>query len=316
MKNKIKIVILVAMIFLLAGCSGNENGNDNKINIVCTTFPQYDWVREIIGESEEFQLTLLVDKGTDFHSYQPTVEDITKISSSDVFIYVGGESDEWVDDVISQAVNKDIIAINMMDVIKSDLKEEDHDHEHGDLNPQAVEYDEHIWLSLKNAVNITEYIKDKLVSLDPDNSKNYKENADYYIKKLKELDIEYKEIVETSSKNTLVFGDRFPFKYMAEDYGLNYYAAFSGCSAESEASFEKIVELAEKIDEYGLTKVMIIETSDGDLAETIIENTENKDQEILKINSIQSVTAADISNGENYYSDMKENLQVLKKALE
>lgn len=301
---------------------GTEKAED-KISIVCTTFPQYDWVREVIGDQkDQFDLTLLLDDGVDLHSYQPTAEDIAKISSSDIFIYVGGESDGWVEDALEEATNPDLKAINMMEVLGDTVKEEEivegmqaEEEEEAEEGEEEPEYDEHVWLSLKNAKVLVENISDTIQAVDTKNAQSYKENALAYLEKLKQLDSQYEETVQNANVKTVVFGDRFPFRYLVDDYKLNYYAAFVGCSAETEASFETITFLAKKVDELGLNTILTIENSNHEIAETIKQNTEKKNQNILSMNSLQSVTNADLDGGFTYLKAMQDNLEVLKQAL-
>lgn len=328
-KNLIIILVLCLCMSTMFGCSkttGNNSSKDNsngKLNIVCTTFPQYDWVREILGKQmENVELTLLLDDGVDLHSYQPSAEDIAKIATCDVFIYVGGESDGWVVDALKEATNKDMQVINMMEVIGDSAKEEEvvegmqaEEEEHVDGAEEETEYDEHVWLSLKNAEVICNSISTSLSAIDADNSETYKNNLKTYTEKLSALDADYKKTVDSAVRSTVVFGDRFPFRYMVDDYGLDYYAAFVGCSAESEASFETIVFLAEKIDELELPAICVIESADQSIAQTIINNTENKNQKILVMDSMQSVTSEDVVKGTDYLSIMKSNLEVLEEAL-
>lgn len=335
-KNRILafVLALVLGIGLLSGCGKNESGNgkteekttDNtdKISVVCTTFPQYDWVREIIGEEEEkFELTLLLDNGVDLHNYQPTAEDIAKIGSADVFIYVGGESDQWVDDALKEATNKDMKVINLLEVMGDKVKEEEivegmqAEEEEGEEEgeEEETEYDEHVWLSLKNACILVPAISDALQSVDSEDAEKLAENGDAYVQKLSELDKEYEQMVQSATHKTVIFGDRFPFRYLVDDYNLDYYAAFVGCSAETEASFDTITFLAGKVDELQVPAILVIENSDQKIAETIKENTTGKDQDILVMNSLQSVTNDDISDGFNYLKAMQENLDVLKQAL-
>lgn len=508
--RKIKIIsvliILMIAMEILTGCSNknstgirsnreNINNNDKKISVVSTIFPQYDWVRQIIGEnSDNYELTLLLDNGVDLHNYQPSTDDIIKIATCDMFIYVGGESDNWVEDILKNATNEDMVVINLLDVLGDSVKEEEikegmqHDHIHthtsenfedtevqdrslsdwtgewqsvypylldgtldevmeskasegdktaseyheyykigyetdvdkieindssitfyknsvastatyeykgfeiltydsgtkgvryqfeavGDTNgaPRYVQFsdhaispgksehfhiyfgdegfdtllkemdnwptyyeeglsgsqiaedmmahehehesDEHVWLSLKKAQTITNYIAEKLEELDAKNAAIYEKNVNAYHLELESLDKKYQEVVENATCKTLLFGDRFPFRYLVDDYGLDYYAAFSGCSAETEASFETIVFLANKVDELDLNNIMVIETSDQSIAKTIAQNTKRKNQSILTMDSMQSVTSSDIISGVSYLSIMESNLDVLKEAL-
>ena len=329
-----KIIIAVLCMLLtagaLAGCGEKNKSEKNAdLSIVATIFPGYDWVREIMGdEAENADITMLMDNGTDLHSYQPTADDISKISKCDLFIYAGGESDEWVKDALKQAENKDMKVINMIEMLGDSVKteevvegmESEHDHDHdedGDHHDsdQEVEYDEHTWLSLKNAEMICEAIENDLSSLDPENKDIYKKNSEEYISKLSELDSKYQKTVDDAARKTVLFGDRFPFRYLTDDYGMDYYAAFVGCSAETEASFKTVKFLAEKVDELDLPCVMTIEGSDHKIAETIIRNTADKDQKVLTMESMQAVTASDLKDGKTYLSVMEKNLEALKEAL-
>ena len=474
----------------------NDNNSD-QIKVVTTIFPEYDWVKEIAGdEASNMDLTMLLDNGVDLHSYQPTADDILKISDCDLFVYVGGESDEWVEDALKEAVNKDMQVINLLDVLKDSIKteeampgmqaEEGHNHgyshfddsdvedrtlsdwdgdwqsvypylqdgvldevmekkaesgektaeeykeyyengyktdvsqitidaenntmcfvkngvaskatyeykgyqiydyesgsrgvryffeatggdadapkyvqfsDHGIapgkaehfhiyagndgfdalseemenwptyypadmsgteiaedmLEHEEKEYDEHVWLSLKNAQTLCKAIAEALETADPNHKDTYAANVDAYLEKLSSLDGQYQDAVANASQKTLLFGDRFPFRYMVDDYGLKYYAAFAGCSAESEASFETISFLAKKVDELGLKNIMTIENSDQKIAKTIRDNTKDKNQEILSLDSMQSTTSEDVKNGTTYLSVMESNLDVLKKAMQ
>lgn len=303
--------------------SENDNNKTEKVKIVTTIFPEYDWVRQIAGDKvSDMDITMLLDNGVDMHSYQPTADDIMKISDCDLFIYVGGESDEWVNDALKEAVNKDMQVIDLLDVLGEQVKIEelvegmqDAEHEEEEEHEEK-EYDEHVWLSLKNAETLCDAIAEALGNADPGNKAVYNTNKAAYIDQLVSLDNQYREVVDQASMKTLLFGDRFPFRYMVDDYGLSYYAAFVGCSAESEASFETISFLAKKIDELGLKYVMTIEKSDQKIAKTIIENTQNKDQSILTLDSMQSTTSADVANGMTYLSIMEGNLNILKEALQ
>ncbi|ODR33011.1 metal ABC transporter substrate-binding protein [Eisenbergiella tayi] len=303
---------------------------EKHLNIVTTIFPEYDWVREILGDNaENADLTMLLDNGVDLHSYQPTAQDILKISTCDLFIYVGGESDGWVSDALQEAANKDMKVIDLLDVLDDAVKEEEivegmeAGEEHGDgedeeheEEEEGPEYDEHVWLSLRNAKVLCEAITNALTEIDPDHAADYRSNLTSYSEKLDALDDAYQSAVDSASRKTLLFGDRFPFRYLVDDYGLSYYAAFAGCSAETEASFRTITFLADKADELNLTSVLTIESSDQKIAQTIIQNTKDKNQNILTLNSMQSVTSNDVAAGTGYLSIMESNLDVLKEALQ
>ncbi|MBQ9392659.1 MAG: zinc ABC transporter substrate-binding protein [Oscillospiraceae bacterium] len=305
---------------LLAGCgAAPADQTDEKLKVVTTIFPAYDWARAVIGEeAEHVELTMLLDQGVDLHSYQPTVDDIVKVSSCDVFVYVGGASDDWTDDALSAAANKRMVTVNLLETLGEAVKEEeimegmeeedDHDHE-------ETEYDEHVWLSLKNAQVLCRALAETMAGADPDRAEAYRANAAAYCQKLAELDEAYAAAAESAGTKTVLFGDRFPFRYLTEDYGLTYYAAFAGCSAETEASFETIVFLAGKVDELGLHCILQTESANGSIAETIRQNTASADQEILTMDSLQSATMKDVEAGVTYLSVMEKNLRVLESAL-
>ncbi|MGI5898516.1 MAG: metal ABC transporter solute-binding protein, Zn/Mn family [Christensenellales bacterium] len=478
---------------------GTGGGSNDEINIIATTFPQYDWLRRIIGNNNEnIKLTLLTKSGVDMHSFQPTVDDIAAISVSDMFVYVGGASDAWVEKALENAANKDIVSISMVEVLGDAVKEEeiiegmehDHSHGHGEIHPEDVqdrplsdwqgewqsveialesgfmdeyiahqsgsgqditaakegyaqrwksdyaylsidggsvsfggvplpysyigylivqgdhgssvwygfeaqgggapkyiafsdheiesphdhdgdhdhdhaphfhlrygdesfealtrienwsptffekeafgedmasamedhghshdhdhELDEHVWLSLKNAQTICNYMAEALAGLDADNSDVYLKNSADYIAELAALDDEYQNAVSSASVKTLLFGDRFPFRYLMDDYGIDYFAAFPGCSAETEASFDTIAFLAGKTDELNLNCVLAIDGSDQSIARTIVQSSSAKDQSILVMDSMQSMSASTIDSGATYLSIMQGNLEVLKQAL-
>ncbi len=505
MKKIITLVLALAMaVSLFTGCGKKNNAetgesDSNKLSVVTTIFPEYDWVREILGgKAESTDLTMLLDNGVDLHSYQPTADDIIKISDCDLFIYVGGESDEWVKNVLKNTVNKKMKVINLLEMLGDSVKteeivegmqEDDHDHGHshdeqltendiedrtlsdfagawkslhpyllnGDLDkfcehraeedednsttkdtylekykaswqcdaekisingdtitftyadgktvsaeytyagyqpkrndegkirsvryqfettsadaPKYVQFndhgdepgeaehfhiyfgndgfdalmsgktnpffvkdalsaedildelmghdhgeekDEHVWLSPKNAQTLCVTLADALCAIDPDNKNTYIANAAAYRDKLAALDADYKAAVDGAAHKTVLFGDRFPFRYLVDDYGLRYYAAFAGCSAETEASFETVSFLAKKVDELGLPCVLTIEGAQHRIAETIVQNTAGKNQKVLTMDSMQSTTSKDVANGATYLSVMEKNLSVLKQAL-
>lgn len=296
----------------LTGCESNTAGSSDKLSIVCTVFPEYDWTKQVLGSHlDDTELTILLDSGADLHNYQPTAEDIVTISNCDLFVYVGGESDEWVEDALKDATNKNMKTINLMETLGESAKEEE-EHEDGEEEP---EYDEHVWLSLRNAATFCTAIADELSAIDAENADDYKANADGYITKLDELDKQFTELTSNSSVKTLIFGDRFPFRYLADDYGLDYYAAFAGCSAETEASFETIAFLAQKADELNADTIFTIDGSDGKIAQSIIDNTTSKNQKIQSLDSMQAVTAKKISEGADYLEIMKSNYDVLEEVL-
>ncbi|MCR4839799.1 MAG: metal ABC transporter substrate-binding protein [Eubacterium sp.] len=342
-----------------AGATGTTTGaasaGAGKLQVVTTIFPEYDWIRQILGENPEgVELTLLLDNGADLHSYQPTAEDIARISTCDLFVYVGGESDEWVDDALKEATNKNMVVVDLLDVLGDTAKQEevvegmqedhDHDHDHGDADHEdadadhdhdhedadhedvdhdddhhrdsrEIEYDEHVWLSLRNAKLYVNTLSEKLAALDPAHADTYRKNAETYAGKLEQLDGQYSELFKNAGTKTLLFGDRFPFRYMIEDYGLSYYAAFIGCSAETEASFETITFLAGKVDELQLKNIFVLEGSNHKIAETVKNSTKSRDQEIVELNSMQSITIKDVESGITYLDLMQKNYEALSGAL-
>ena len=318
MIKKITALMLVLIIAVTGLCSCGDTGEEAEgIQIVCTVFPYYDWVRNLTKGAENVNLTLLLDSGTDLHSYQPAAADIVKISSADLFIYTDGTSDKWVSDVLKTASNNSSVVLPMMTNLPEEslfcveaIGEEEHHHDEEEHNHAA---DEHVWLSLKNAMTLSEAIKNVLCDLDPDNAGIYTANFTEYYSELENLHKAYAVTFSECQKDTVVFADRFPFIYLVNDYGLSYRAAFAGCSAESEASFETVKRLAGEIDSLGLSAILITETSDGSVANTVKDSTKNKNQEILVLNALQSVTKADLDC--SYTEVMTENLAILKKAL-
>lgn len=293
-------------------------------------FPVYDWVNQVIGDkASEFEVSYLLDSGVDLHNFQPSAADIVKIKDCDMFIYVGGESDAWVDDVFNNVVDKDIIKINLLEVLGDKVKVEEtkegmqheHEEEHEEENEEEheeeheKEFDEHVWLSLKNAKYLCGIIKDNIVKLDSNNKATYEANLNNYNSLLDALDKKYEEVAKNASTKVLLFGDRFPFRYLVDDYGIDYYAAFSGCSAETEASFETIAFLTNKVDELGLKHVLKIEGPNDKIAKTIISNSKSKDQDVIEMDSMQSTSKGDVNKGATYLGVMENNLLSFEKAL-
>ncbi len=338
--KKIMVACLLATTMLLTACNTGVAKKNDKIKIVCTLFPQYDWVSEIVGVNDNVEIILLNENGGDLHSYQPTADDIITISSCDMFIYGGGISDKWVEDTLKQATNENMVVINMMDVIGDNAKKEEivegmeaHDHEDEDYEhseePEAEEhtdsdhdhyydptgYDEHIWLSISNAKLVCDEIYTVLCKLDDANKDTYENNLNSYKAKLDDLDGRYKVMVESASLDTILVADRFPFRYLTSEYGINYYAAFVGCSSETEASFETVTFLSKKVDELGLNYIVVVDGSTQDVARTVLESTKTKNQTIIVLDSMQAVGMNRINNGETYLTIMENNLTVLEEVL-
>lgn len=335
------ILAVCLLISGLTGCGRTGAGtdqaaeSDDKLKIVCTIFPQYDWAKEILGErAGQTDLVLLMKNGTDMHSYQPTVWDMAALSDADLLIYVGGESDFWVDAALENAKNPDLKALSLMEILEDQAlaeehlegmqEEREHDHSHEESEEHAehedqeyeTEYDEHVWLSPKNAVRFCQAITEAICRMDEENRTLYEQNEAAYEERLLSLDRAYRETVEQAGRPVLLFGDRFPFLYLAKEYGLTCYAAFAGCSAETEASFHTITFLADKASELSLPAVLAIDGSDQRIARTIAANTRSDHEpSVLVLDSMQSVSEEDMKNGETYLSIMEKNLEVLKAAL-
>ncbi len=301
MKKIVSIILAAALaLSVFAGCSGKSDKDKSKLKILTTIAPQYDWLKNLTDGAKDVELNMLLDTGADLHSFQPSTDDIYQISSCDVFVYTGGNSDKWVDNALKN--NEKVLAINLMELLGDKAKEEETvegmQAEEEEEEEGGKEYDEHIWLSLKNADYICEKITEKLSEKDSKNKDVYEKNQKSYSEKLKKLDGEYENSVRNAQNNTLIFADRFPFRYMTDDYKLKYYAAFVGCSAETEASFKTVKFLADKLTELKLPALMTIDGSDQKIAKTM-----------------QSMKHDDIEKGNDYIKVMKDNLEVLKKAL-
>ena len=310
MKRILTALLAAALLLsLLTGCGAAPARESDRLQIVATIFPLYDWTKNLLGDrADEVELTLLLDDGVDLHSFQPSVADMISVSSCDLLIYVGGESDAWIADAIAERVNPDMIALNLMDALGDRALEEELVE---GMEGEAEETpDEHIWLSLRNAELLCAAIRDALIELDAGHSRSYEAAYAVYDAKLRELDAAYTAAIDASEQHTLIVADRFPFRYLVEDYDLDYYAAFSGCEAETEASFATVIFLAEKADELGVKQICVIETSDGKLARAVIENTNSRDLGVLTLHSMQGAVGAG-----DYLSIMEQNLNVLKEAL-
>ena len=313
-----KLSLLLAAVLLLSTLSGCGSApvqkEDGKLKVVATIWPVYDWARNLTAGSDSVSLTLLLDSGVDMHSFQPTAADIIKISDCDVLLYVGGESDEWIGDAIKEAVNRELVAVNLMEVLTPRLKAEEtvEGMQHSEEHSGAPERDEHIWLSLENARLCCAAIAQTLADKDPAHAALYAENEAKYAEALAALDGAYRDAVNSTARDTLLFADRFPFRYLTEDYGLHYYAAFAGCEAETEASFETLAFLADKTKELALPGVLVIDGSDQKLARAVVQSAGVPGCEIYRLDSMQSTRPTD---GKAFISIMEENLAVLKTVL-
>ncbi len=304
-------VMLITVCFCSCSSTENTDKKSGKLSIVTTIFPPYDFARQVAGDKAE--LTMLLKPGTESHNYDPTPQDIIKIQNADMFIYVGGESDKWVEDMLASASKKPKKIIVMMDCVDK-LEEEivegmqAEEEEHGD----EVEYDEHVWTSPKNAIKISKKICEELKALDKDNEEFYEKNTNEYSKQLSSLSNDFDNITKNGKRNTMIFGDRFPFKYFADEYHLKYYAAFPGCSSETEPSAATVAFLIDKVKEEKIPVVFTIEFSSGKIADTICESTGAKK---LMMHSCHNITQEQFESGITYIELMRNNETVLKEAL-
>jgi zinc transport system substrate-binding protein len=343
----IAIIFALFMMFVACGVDSEKKAPANKkISVVAAIYPQYDWLKNVLGErADSVDLKLLIKNGTDLHSYKPSAQDIASIAGADLVVYVGGESDEWIEKALAATPKAGRVEVNLMKALGDRVKEEEvvegmqaeeHHHEHGEEaeehdhehhehaekhedehhHHEEVENDEHIWLSLKNAVRLVSAIAQSLSKVDTANSSFYTANAAVYNGKLWAQDKEFASAISGAENKTILFGDRFPFRYLVDDYGIKYYAAFVGCSAESEASFETVAFLANKMDSLALPAIFTIDGSDGKIARAILEaSKKSKETPVLVLNSMQSVTDEQVKAGAGYLSMMRDNLEVLKKAI-
>lgn len=328
MIKKLNIIILIIFIlFIFVGCNkNNENSIDkenNKLNIVTTIFPTYDFVREIGGENVD--VNLLLKPGQESHSYEPTPKDIINIQNSDLFIYVGGENDVWVDEILESMGDKKPETLKLLDItntleeeivegMEDSHSEDEHSHDEDEHSHSEDEHtiDEHVWTSPKNSILIVEEINKRLSQKDEVNAELYNLNAEKYIESLENLDNQFRNVVDNAKRNVLLFGDRFPFRYLVEEYGIEYYAAFSGCSTETEASPKTIAFLINKVQEEEIPVVFTIEFSNGKIADTIVEATNTKK---MLLNSGHNLTKEQLESGVTYLSLMEENVEILREAL-
>lgn len=322
-------MLVLAAALALVACSAESNEKapaQKKVSIVATIYPQYDWLKNILGDRlDAMNLKLLIKNGTDLHSYKPSAQDIAAIASADMVVYVGGESDEWIEKALSATPKAGRVQVNLMEALGDRVKEEEivegmqaedeHEHEHHE-HAEEAENDEHVWLSLKNAEILVKTLADAIAKVDSVHATEYHMNAALYVAKICALDAQYRAATDGVAFKTILFGDRFPFRYLVDDYGIKYFAAFVGCSAESEASFETVAFLAGKMDSLALPAIFTIDGSNGKIARAILDaSKKSKETPVLTLNSMQSVTDAQMQSGVDYLSIMRENLEVLKKAI-
>ncbi len=309
-----RLMALLAALIMLCGCSAGKGESSEKLSeklsVVTTIFPAYDFARQVFGDTAE--VTMLLKPGTESHTYDPTARDIMKINDCDLFIFNGGESDSWVEGILEAADG--VRTLRMMDVVEAleeehieGMEEETHEHEKTD----GAEYDEHIWTSPKNAVKIVESIKSAAVEIAPENKELYSDATDKYIGEINELDSDFKQLLDGESRY-FVFGDRFPLLYFFREYGLNYCAAFPGCGSETEPSARTIGFLLNKLDGDAVRTVFYIELSNHKLADTLAAE---KGIGAEEFHTCHNITAEDFAAGETYVSLMRRNYKMLKEVL-
>ena len=318
MKRMLSILLAVLLLLPAAGCgAAPQQSDDETITIVTTIFPEYDWLRQLTAGSEGVTVKLLIDTGVDLHSYQPSVSDIVDIATCDVFIYSGGASDSWVKDALETANNPNMTVIDLTEVLEGYrplCETEVHAHDHGEADHDHTA-DEHIWLSLVNAQYLCAHLGAWLQVADPHNAALYAANTEAYLTALSAADEAYRTAVEEATHDCLIFADRFPFAYLAEDYGLHVHAAFEGCSADSEVSFVTVAELAADLAEEDLPGVVVIDDSDHRLAETVLVAAGDASRTVFRLQSMQAVGRVALGRGVTYLQIMDENLAVLRQAL-
>ncbi|MBR4672225.1 MAG: zinc ABC transporter substrate-binding protein [Bacilli bacterium] len=312
MKKYLSLLIILLILFFVVGC-GNRKSN-SKYTIMTSNFPCYDFARAIVKDTKDVDVKMLLKPGSEMHDFEPTPQDIINIQNSDIFIYVGGESDEWINDVLSDidtSKTKIIKIMDYVDLIDEDdlevLEDEEEESEEGE-----EEYDEHIWTSPVNVMKIISKLKEEIINMDKENSSKYEANAENYIKQLEEIDTELKNIVASSKRKEIVVGDRFPFIYFTKEYGISYTAAFKGCSDQSEASAKTISYLIDKVKKDNIPVILKIELSNGNIANTIREETGAK---VLQFSSAHNISQVDFDKGVTYVDIMKGNIEVIKEAL-
>lgn len=314
MKKVIKLIMIAIMCFgvvSLTGCSNREE--DNKLTIISTSFPGYDFSRAVVKDVSDAEVKMLLKPGADMHDFEPTPQDIKNIKNSDIFIYAGGDSDEWIEDVLDDIDTKKTKVIKLMDLVNvveeeavEGMEEEDEEEE------EEAEYDEHVWTSPINAITITNKLKDEIIKIDEDNKSLYEENAKCYVDELTNIDKEIREVVDNASRKEIIFGDRFPLRYFVDEYGLSYYAAFPGCSEQTEASAKTVSFLIDKVKDDNIPVVFHIELSNGKIAKTIADETGTK---VLEFGTAHNISQKDFDAGVTYADIMKDNIKVLKEAL-
>lgn len=324
---KLKKTLLIILLLTIIGAVaivmliGNKEikKDKNKIKVVVTNFATYDFVRQIAGENIELQF--LLEPGVEAHSYDPTAKDLVEIQEADLFIYIGGEVEQWAErilDTLNTNTTKTICLLNMVELLEEQEVNGTEKHEHN--NEETINsFDEHIWTSPENAIKLVEELSNLLAQNDSKNAKTYKENAKKYIEEIKDVQSKIQNIVNNRKRDRLVFGDRMPMQYFLKEFGLTASAAFNGCSTDAEPSSSTIAYLVEKVKEENIPVILYIELGDGKVANVIAENVKSKyniDVKVMQIQTFHNISKKDFENGESYVSLMNRNLDVLEKALQ
>lgn len=309
-KTLIAITLLLSLGTLALTSCKAKHYNTGKINVTAEIFPIYDWVNNLSypdnSQADTLALNLLIKNGVDMHSYQSSASDMVLITESKLFIYIGGESDKWIEDALKTTDTKDMVILRLMDVVQDNLIEED---------DEPGDYDEHIWLSVKNAMLCCKAIYEALCQINPESEALYTARYNTYLERLQLLDTKYISALKNTEKNEIIVCDRFPFRYLTDDYEILYSAAYEGCSADTSASFERVSYLTNKVNEINPKGVLILENGDKKLANSVIHNSKHPMIDILTLNSMQGVTLRDAFNGKTYIKLMEQNLENLQKVL-
>ncbi|MCL2298959.1 MAG: metal ABC transporter substrate-binding protein [Firmicutes bacterium] len=308
MPKRIASILLVLLaLCALSSCGFERQPGSGKLSVVATIFAPYDFARAVAGGLAE--VTMLLPPGSESHSYEPTPQDILKIRRCGVFVYVGGESDAWVERILSSMDTAGMLVVTLMDCVDT-VEEAVVDGMQADGD--EAEPDEHVWTAPKNAMRITQKISEAMCAADPRNAAAYRQNTESYLAKLDALDAQFHEIAAKGVRNTIVFGDRFPFRYFADAYGLDYYAAFPGCAAETEPGARTVILLIEKIKAEGIPVVFHAELSNEHMARAIGRET---GAEVLLLHACHNITVADFRAGKTYLDLMGDNARALRAAL-
>lgn len=318
MKRFLAVLLALTLAVGLCGCADRQKAEDGRLQVVCSVFPYYDFARQIGGD--DVDVTLLVAAGKETHSFEPTPLDVITLSQADVFLYNGGESETWVDDILSAAGENIAVTLPLMPQVSALAEEwaegmegahDEHDHETHDSDD--IEYDEHVWTSPVLAKALCRAICDALCQADPAHQEDYQARLTDYLAQLDQLDAAFREVVEAGHRRLLVFGDRFPLLYFCKEYGLDYRAAFHGCASDTEPSLATLKYLIDKVEDEKIPVVYTIELSSRKVADAIAETTGAK---VLTFHSCQTVSRAEFDGGATYLSLMERNVEALREGLQ